>query len=75
MPKPLAQETRHAYFACVSYIDSLIGDLLSALDETGKADNTIIALWSDHGYQLGDHGMWCKHTKFRNLDPHPFYYR
>ena len=72
MPKPLARETRHAYFACVSYIDSLIGDLLSALDETGKADNTIIALWSDHGYQLGDHGMWCKHTNFETSTRIPF---
>ena len=72
MPKDLARETRHAYFACVSYIDSLIGDLLTALKETGEAENTIIALWSDHGYQLGDHGMWCKHTNFETSTRIPF---
>ncbi|MDA7640250.1 sulfatase [Opitutaceae bacterium] len=72
MPEPLARKTRHAYFACVSYIDSLIGELLAALEETGEADNTIIALWSDHGYQLGDHGMWCKHTNFETSTHIPF---
>lgn len=72
MPEDLARETRHAYFACVSYIDSLIGDLLNALEASGQRDNTIIALWSDHGYQLGDHGMWCKHTNFETSTRIPF---
>lgn len=72
LPEPLARETRHAYFACVSYIDSLIGDLMEALEATGEADNTLIALWSDHGYQLGDHGMWCKHTNFETSTRIPF---
>lgn len=71
-PEPLARKTRQAYFACVSYIDSLVGDLIAALEETGEADNTIIALWSDHGYQLGDHGMWCKHTNFETSTRIPF---
>lgn len=72
LPEPLARQTRHAYFACVSYIDSLVGDLIAALEETGEADNTIIALWSDHGYQLGEHGMWCKHTNFETSTRIPF---
>ncbi len=72
LPESLARETRHAYFACVSYIDSLIGELLAALEATGEADNTLIALWSDHGYQLGDHGMWCKHTNFETSTRIPF---
>ena len=72
MPQDLARETRHAYFACVSYIDSLIGDLLNALEASGERENTIIALWSDHGYQLGDHGMWCKHTNFETSTRIPF---
>jgi len=71
-PEPIARKTLHAYFACVSYIDSLVGDLIAALEETGEADNTIIALWSDHGYQLGDHGMWCKHTNFETSTRIPF---
>ena len=72
LPEPLARQTRHAYFACVSYIDSLIGELIAALEETGEADNTLIALWSDHGYQLGHHGMWCKHTNFETSTRIPF---
>lgn len=72
MPDDLARETRHAYFACVSYIDSLIGDLINVLENTGEKDNTVIALWSDHGYQLGDHGMWCKHTNFETSTRIPF---
>jgi arylsulfatase A-like enzyme len=72
LSEALARQTRQAYFACVSYIDSLIGELLAALEETGEADNTIIALWSDHGYQLGDHGMWCKHTNFETSTRIPF---
>lgn len=72
LPESLARQTRQAYFACVSYIDSLIGDLIAALEETDEADNTIIALWSDHGYQLGDHGMWCKHTNFETSTRIPF---
>ena len=56
----------------MSYIDSLVGELIAALEETGEADNTIIALWSDHGYQLGDHGMWCKHTNFETSTRIPF---
>lgn len=71
-PEPIARKTLHAYFACISYIDSLVGDLIAALEETGEADNTIIALWSDHGYQLGDHGMWCKHTNFETSTRIPF---
>ncbi len=72
LPESLARQTRQAYFACVSYIDSLIGELIATLEETNEADNTIIALWSDHGYQLGDHGMWCKHTNFETSTRIPF---
>ncbi len=67
-----ARTIRHAYFACVSYIDQLVGDLLEALEVTGEADNTVIALFSDHGYQLGDHGMWSKHTNFETSTRIPF---
>jgi iduronate 2-sulfatase len=45
-------------------MDAQIGRVLGALDQTGLAKNTIIVLWGDHGWHLGDHGMWCKHTNY-----------
>lgn len=54
----------HGYHASVSYTDRNIGELLKALEKSGKADNTIVVLWADHGWKLGDHGSWCKHTNF-----------
>ena len=53
---------RRAYFACVSYIDSLVGKLLDELDALGLAENTIVVLWGDHGYKLGDYDNWNKWT-------------
>lgn len=60
------QRVIHAYYACVSYVDAQIGKLLDALEEQGVANNTIIVLWSDHGYHLGDHGLWNKNSNFEN---------
>lgn len=60
----LQREIKHAYWACISYVDALIGQVLDELDRQGVADNTIVALWSDHGYQLGEHDLWSKHTTF-----------
>ncbi len=59
-----AREVKHAYFACVSYVDAQIGRLLDELKKLGVAERTVVLLWSDHGYQLGEHGMWCKHSNF-----------
>jgi iduronate 2-sulfatase len=55
-------ELRHGYFACVSYIDAQLGKIIKALDEKGELDNTIIVLWGDHGFKLGDYGEWAKAT-------------
>lgn len=52
----------HGYYASISMIDAQIGKLLDALDENGLAQNTIVVLWGDHGYKLGDYGTWCKHS-------------
>jgi hypothetical protein len=59
-------ELIHGYRACVSYVDAQVGKLLGKLDELGIASNTIVCLWGDHGWHLGDHGLWCKHTNFEN---------
>ncbi|MEL7121099.1 MAG: sulfatase-like hydrolase/transferase, partial [Bacteroidota bacterium] len=58
------RELIHGYMASVSYVDAQIGLLLDKLEELGIADNTIICLWGDHGFHLGDHGLWTKHTNF-----------
>jgi iduronate 2-sulfatase len=54
----------HGYHAAISYMDAQLGRVLDALDATGLAKNTIVVLWGDHGWHLGDHGMWCKHTNY-----------
>ena len=60
----LARTLKHAYLASVSYVDAQIGKMLHALDEAGLRDNTIILLWSDHGWHLGDMGIWGKATNY-----------
>jgi arylsulfatase A-like enzyme len=69
MPDDLARQLIHGYYACVSYVDAQIGRVLDALDRLGLRENTVVVLWGDHGWKLGEHGMWCKHTNFE-LDTH-----
>lgn len=52
----------HGYYASVSMTDAQIGRLLDALEDNGLSQNTIVVLWGDHGYKLGDFGSWCKHS-------------
>ncbi|MEM6378980.1 MAG: sulfatase [Bacteroidota bacterium] len=54
----------HGYYACVSFIDAQVGRLVEKLKQLDLYDNTIIVIWGDHGYKLGDYGSWCKHTNF-----------
>lgn len=65
---PLDETTQvdliHGYHAAVSYVDAQIGRVLDALDPSGMRNNTIVVLWGDHGFHLGDHGFWCKHTNY-----------
>ena len=62
--KEYAKKIMHAYYAAVSYTDAQIGKLLDKLESTGLDKNTIVVLWGDHGWQLGDHQVWGKHTLF-----------
>ena len=60
----LQRKLIHGYHAAVSYMDAQVGRVLEALDASGLAERTIIVFWGDHGWHLGDHGMWCKHTNY-----------
>ncbi|MDP6355598.1 MAG: sulfatase [Planctomycetota bacterium] len=59
-----ATEVRKHYAACVTYADALVGRILKKLEALGVRDNTIIALWGDHGWHLGEHAIWGKHALF-----------
>jgi iduronate 2-sulfatase len=65
------QELIHAYYAAISYTDALVGDLLNTLDSLGLSKNTIVVLWGDHGWHLGDHNLWCKHSNFEEATRAP----
>lgn len=62
----LARKLIHGYYASVSYVDAQIGRVLEELKRLGMAENTIVVLWGDHGYNLGNHKMWCKHCTFES---------
>ena len=64
LPDNVVLDLRRAYYSAVSYVDSMVGLVLDELEHLGLAKNTIVALLGDHGYQLGEHGLWCKHTNF-----------
>ena len=64
LPSASARDLRRAYFACVRYVDRQIGRVLKALDELGIADNTVVVVWGDHGWHLGELGIWGKHSPF-----------
>jgi len=63
----------HGYYASASYSDAQIGKVLAELDRLGLAENTIIVLWGDHGWHLGDHGMWTKHTNYEQATHIPLF--
>lgn len=69
------REAIAAYYACASFIDAQVGLLLDALEETGLADNTIVIFFADHGFHLGEHGMWSKYTMFEQVTRVPFIIR
>ena len=78
-PPPLSEEKQreliHGYYAATSYVDAQIGVVLDKLSELGLADNTIVVLWGDHGWHLGDHGLWCKHSVLEQATRSPLIFR
>jgi iduronate 2-sulfatase len=72
---PLSEETQrmlvHGYYAALSYLDAQVGRVLDEFDRLQVSRNTIVVLWSDHGYHLGDHGIWTKHTNYEQANRIP----
>ncbi len=66
IPDNVARQLKHGYHAAVSYTDAQIGRVLDELDRLGLRQNTIIVLWGDHGWKLGEHGEWAKHSNVEN---------
>ena len=67
----LRRKLIHGYYASTSYVDAQIGKVTAALQRLGLDQNTIVVLWSDHGFHLGDHGMWTKHTNYEQANRIP----
>jgi iduronate 2-sulfatase len=65
------KELIHGYYACISFIDTQVGMLLAQLDSLGIRDSTVVMLWGDHGWHLGDHDMWAKHSTFEQATRSP----
>jgi len=66
IPADLARKLKHGYYAGVSFTDAQVGKVLAELDRLGLRRNTIVILWGDHGWKLGEHDAWCKHSNVEN---------
>lgn len=66
IPPALARQLKHGYYAAISYMDAQVGIVLAELDRLGLRENTIVILWGDHGWKLGEHDAWCKHSNSEN---------
>lgn len=69
IPDDTARILKQGYYASVSYVDAQIGKLLTSLEDMGLAENTIVIIWGDHGWKLGEHNSWGKMTNY-NIDTH-----
>ncbi len=76
LDKLTLRKALQAYYATISFVDAQVGRLMAALDRLGLVDNTIVVLWSDHGYHLGEHnGIWQKRTLFEQASRTPLIIR
>lgn len=66
LPDDYARQLKHGYYAAVSYMDAQLGRVVDELDKLGLRENTIIILWGDHGWKLGEHARWSKHSAVEN---------
>jgi len=64
-----ARRLKHGYYASVSFVDACFGKLVNGLAELGLDENTIVVVWGDHGWKLGEHGSWCKQSNY-DIDVH-----
>jgi iduronate 2-sulfatase len=64
LDEELTNHLRHGYYASISFLDAQVGQLLDALEQSGQAENTIVVFTSDHGFHIGEHGLWAKTTNF-----------
>jgi arylsulfatase A-like enzyme len=64
LTKEQARKMVHGYYAAISFMDAQLGRVLDELDRLGLREKTVVVLWGDHGWQLGEHGIWCKHTNY-----------
>ena len=71
LPIEKQKELIHGYYAAISYTDAQVGKLLDKLDALDLTKNTIVVIWGDHGWHLGDHNLWCKHTNFEQATHAP----
>ena len=73
--KDLQRKLVHGYYASMTYMDAQVGKVLSELERLGLDENTIVVLWGDHGWHLGDHGIWTKHTNYEQANRIPIIFR
>ena len=66
LPDDMARTLKHGYYASISYMDAQVGKVLDELDRLGLRESTIVVLWGDHGWKLGEHDAWCKHSCVEN---------
>lgn len=71
IPEDKQKKLIQGYYACVSFVDQQVGNVVDELERLGLRENTVIVLWGDHGWHLGDHNMYCKHTNYEQSTKTP----